>query len=1378
MRSAPFALVLLLMAVVSSGAQAQAWPKIAISLIGSTDVEEGKPLKLGISRTGALSSPLKDIVIYFAQIGAYGRDPTSGRPVHYIRPGQLGPRCSFFPQDVSQSCFTIPAGEASITVNVPTYATTSFEKDAQIGFFIRGGYPQYANMNHYRYHEPRQLYATVRDGPDVTPDVRVTLSTPDTRAAEGDPTDAATLRLHLGGAGEDRGLIAGESLRVPLVFSGGRPGTDFTLSLSGSPAGVTFDPETSTVTFTGPARGASAAVATLTLTASDDSDANDGTVTVNVPRRSDRGDPRLAASGIPGTATGARSGDGRLLLVDDDAPPPTPVVGVAGGPAVAEGGKAFFTVSASPAPSAPLGVALTVAQSGDVAASGATGARTVTVPVGGSVTVEVATADDSADEPDGAVSVAVKAGAGYAAASGQAGATVAVRDNDATAVSLAAPAGDIAEAGGTKVLTVTLGRALAQGERLSAPLVFGGAAGRGADYTGACAKAAGIACANLDGGSAAVTFTGGAQAARTATITLAATADALAEGAGETVTVRLGRLAATGLGGGAQGTGSVAFRILEPATPGVSVSTGALSLAEGGGAGSYTVALDSAPTTDVTVTATSGDAAKVRVHGPGGTAGASAALVFTPSSWGAQTVTVTPQDDGDASDESVTVSHAVSNAGGHAGVTAPSVTVSVDDDETPVAAFASASSSAGEAAGTRDVAISLDPAPAAGILLAYGVSGTATVGSGHDFVIANSGTVSVPSGAATATIPVTINDDSIEENGETVVLTLADGADYTLGAVKVHTLAITDNDAPAGPEVSVSGGGAVTEGAKASFTVSASPAPSAPLGVALTVAQGGDVAASGATGARTVIVPVGGSVTVEVATADDSADEPDGSVSVTVKAGAGYTVASGQASATVEVRDNDDAPPRHASSCVPDALMATAERLYERNRGKPPDHAENWFSVLVAFGARNASDWTADGRTISPMTAASARQRGWRRFAAALECLEGTAPVVPVVSIAGGQGVTEGGTATFTLSASPAPSTAIAVEVEVADSGDFAAGGQAGVRTVTVGTDGTGSLAVATVNDGADEANGTLVATVRSGDGHVPHDSAGAAEVAVADDDDPAPSATVVGIAGGPAVTEGGNAGFTLSAAPAPAADLAVTVDVGGAAVPSALGERTVTLPGGAESKTFTIATVDDGADGPGGSVTAAVVAKDGYAPGDAASATVAVTDDDTTGVRLSAPSGDVPEAGGSRTLTVTLGRALVRGERLSVPLVFGGAATLGTDYALAAPETAPQGVSYTNLAGTDPANPPTLAFTGPSASSATLVLAASADGLDEGDGETVTVGLGTLSAAGLDGGAEGAGTVRFAILEPPPEVSVAAKAASVTEGADAAFTVTASRAP
>ena len=42
-----------------------------------------------------------------------------------------------------------------------------------------------------------------------------------------------------------------------------------------------------------------------------------------------------------------------------------------------------FTVTADPVPAAPLDVTLTITQSGDMAASGQTGARTVTIPAAG-----------------------------------------------------------------------------------------------------------------------------------------------------------------------------------------------------------------------------------------------------------------------------------------------------------------------------------------------------------------------------------------------------------------------------------------------------------------------------------------------------------------------------------------------------------------------------------------------------------------------------------------------------------------------------------------------------------------------------------------------------------------------------------------------------------------------------------------------------------------------------------------------------------------------------------------------------------------------------------------------------------------------------------
>ena len=272
----------------------------------------------------------------------------------------------------------------------------------------------------------------------------------------------------------------------------------------------------------------------------------------------------------------------------------------------------------------------------------------------------------------------------------------------------------------------------------------------------------------------------------------------------------------------------------------------------------------------------------------------------------------------------------------------------------------------------------------------------------------------------------------------------------------------------------------------------------------------------------------------------------------------------------------------------------------------------------------------------------------------------------------------------------------------------------------------------------------------------------------------------------GAGVTEGAAAGFTLKADPVPAEELAVTVAVaqtGAIADTSAIGERIVTIPAGQAEAAFTVATLADETDEPAGAVTATVSDGAGYTVDDQGkSASVAVADDDATGVVLTAPAGDLPEASGSKTLTLTLGRALVEGESLAVPLAFAGTATLGTDYTLAAPQTAAAGVTYANLAGTDPKRPPTVTFAGAagrkSATVATLVLATVADSADEGERETVTVKPGTPVAAGLGGGAAASGAVGFAILEPPPEIAIAAKTGTVMEGADAAFTLTASRAP
>lgn len=281
----------------------------------------------------------------------------------------------------------------------------------------------------------------------------------------------------------------------------------------------------------------------------------------------------------------------------------------------------------------------------------------------------------------------------------------------------------------------------------------------------------------------------------------------------------------------------------------------------------------------------------------------------------------------------------------------------------------------------------------------------------------------------------------------------------------------------------------------------------------------------------------------------------------------------------------------------------------------------------------------------------------------------------------------------------------------------------------------------------------------------------------------PARGQDTVTVEPGPAAVEAGEVKFTFKRSSASASVPTVKYSLEQEGHWVAWAGTTTAIPGGQSEKTLTIpVTVNDSIDQPNGSVTLRLKSGDGYVVGSPGAATVVVADDDPTSVALSAAAGDIEE-GESKTLTVTLGRALVAGEKLAVALTFGGTAGFGVDYSLSAPDPAPEGVAYENLSSTDLATkPPGIVFTGgtDAADKATLILEGSADRVLE-PSETVSVGLGTLTAGeGLGGGAKAAaGGVSFSIDDATKiEVSIEAAATPVTEGADAAFTLTADLAP
>ena len=121
------------------------------------------------------------------------------------------------------------------------------------------------------------------------------------------------------------------------------------------------------------------------------------------------------------------------------------------------------------------------------------------------------------------------------------------------------------------------------------------------------------------------------------------------------------------------------------------------------------------------------------------------------------------------------------------------------------------------------------------------------------------------------------------------------------------TFDITVSESVTGPTVTIEGGPAVTEGTAATFTVTASPAPSATLTVNLTVSEtsGSDFVASTNEGATTVEIASGTTTaTLTVATVADSVNEPRGAVTAQLATGSGYNVGTAS-SARVTVHDDD-----------------------------------------------------------------------------------------------------------------------------------------------------------------------------------------------------------------------------------------------------------------------------------------------------------------------------------------------------------------------------------------------------------------------------------------------------------------------------------------
>ena len=203
--------------------------------------------------------------------------------------------------------------------------------------------------------------------------------------------------------------------------------------------------------------------------------------------------------------------------------------------------------------------------------------------------------------------------------------------------------------------------------------------------------------------------------------------------------------------------------------------------------------------------------------------------------------------------------------------------------------------------------VQASPAPASDLEIALAIADDAV----SDFLTdgeEGSKTVTIAAGSDTATYTLATTDDDLDEANGGVSATLEAGTGYRVASPSTATVAVADNDGDDDARatvVRITGGADITEGGVARFTLTGAPAPSQDITVNLRVTQSGAFAGDGELGARPVTLGTDATVTVDIPTVDDSTLEDDGSLTITVEPGTGYTPHATDASATVAVADDE-----------------------------------------------------------------------------------------------------------------------------------------------------------------------------------------------------------------------------------------------------------------------------------------------------------------------------------------------------------------------------------------------------------------------------------------------------------------------------------------
>ena len=522
----------------------------------------------------------------------------------------------------------------------------------------------------------------------------------------------------------------------------------------------------------------------------------------------------------------------------------------------------------------------------------------------------------------------------------------------------------------------------------------------------------------------------------------------------------------------------------------------------------------------------------------------------------------------------------------------------------------------------------------------------------------------------TITVPVTLVTNNTYNGWGEITATLTNGLDYTVASdANTESVEIVDDDT-APHSVSISAPASVVEGQSIKIKLVTSPALSngESLSVDLQVADVTGNYLNYSSIPITITDANSSSTIVTIPTRDDSANNGNGEISLTIVRGDGYergtiftknvTILDKAVLPVVTISAVNAGPIDEGETAV-FTLSATPNPTEKIMVSVDVKHAQGTtgnFLDLDDIKVHPVSVSTSGSGTLEITTISDAITEPSGSIQATLQSdpkgdlesvnrttsstyLIGTTPApatvaitdndnagLPSVTISGDDSIGEGATATFTLAADSIGSNSLSVSVRITRAGSFFAEGTVLTTTSTysIPTDGATpgrlEIEVDSVQDGEDEVDGSITARVLSDplatDTYSVGENSSHITTIVDDDDSNLPS---ISISAGPKVTEGSGADavFTITATQA---DTAVSVNVSvqvsevGNFLFTAAGTRTIPVTVGGNTP-MSEAIKNDNDDEVDGSITATIlIDNDGskdYSLGAVTSETIQIKDDD-----------------------------------------------------------------------------------------------------------------------------------------------------------------------